>query len=321
MIILKREPITWPNGALIALVPGVAFETWPQDLGMPGSLNWSFGRPYPPKAVSKKDIGVISDRQFGERVGIYRLIELFEKEDVKTTFFLNGANVERFPDLSKEILKAGHELASESYEHDYNYMKTYDTEKNDIVRTVTAFKKIVGVNPSGYLSTGVKPTENTADIISGAGYLYWVDLLHEELPYTLVVNNRELVVLSYSQYLNDYSTYTQHDRSPRELLQIWKDTFDYLYSEAERYPNMMLWGLHPFLSGRPYRAKVLEEFLEYARKFPKVWFARCIDIAKWWMSKYKDQHVEKWPNCLKFSDWPSVSKAGFADPEYASSMK
>ncbi len=58
----------------------------------------------------------------------------------------------------------------------------------------------------------------------------------------------------------------------------------------------MAWGLHPFLSGRPDRIVALREFLHYAKAHPNVWFARCIDIARWWETHYRDHLVETWPN-------------------------
>ncbi|MDA4129322.1 MAG: polysaccharide deacetylase family protein, partial [Thaumarchaeota archaeon] len=237
---------------------------------MPGSLNVGIGKPLPRSAVFKKDILTISDRQFGERVGIYRLLDIFEKHGIKTTVFLNGRTVERLPELSKELDKLGHELASESYIHDYSYMKTLEEEKFDLHRNVQAFKNIVGKPPLGYLSMGERPSNNTPQLAFDEGYTYWVDPQHEELPYTLQVDGGELTVIPYIQYLNDYATFLGDGGSPRQLLQTWKDTFDQLYSEARTNPNVMMWGMHPFLTGRPHRAKVLDEFLEYVDGFPQV---------------------------------------------------
>jgi peptidoglycan/xylan/chitin deacetylase (PgdA/CDA1 family) len=186
-------------------------------------------------------------------------------------------------------------------------MKDYDEEKNDLIKSIDAITKVVGKRPQGYLSTGITPSDNTAPIIAEAGYTYWMDPQHEDLPYVLRVNERELVVLQYLFYMNDYTTYSV--RAPRQLLEIWKDSFDYLYTEGENDPKMMIWGMHPFLIGRPYRAKILQEFIRYAKGHPKVWFARCIDIANWWLENYKDNHVEQWPNCLSMVVPPYVSKA------------
>ncbi|HXG36595.1 MAG TPA: polysaccharide deacetylase family protein [Dehalococcoidia bacterium] len=305
----RRSPIQWPNNARIAITPAVAFEIWPDDIGTAPSLNRSHRAPLPGNARFNKDLSVITDRQYGERVGVYRMLDVFASEGVNTTFFINGMTAEVHPDTTREIKAAGHEIATESYIHDYNYMKDREQERIDLEKTVEAVRKATGEAPQGFLSMGIQPTENTPELVAEIGYLYWADLQHDELPYTLRVNGRNLAALSYAFPLNDYTSYSEMSRSPRELFQIWKDTFDWLYEEGERgAPKMMLWGLHPFLTGRPFRAVLLREFIRYAKGHPGVWFARCIDVANWWLERYQDAHVEDWPNCLHMTQPPVSSR-------------
>ncbi len=292
----KREPIRWPDGARIAITPCVAFETWPEDLGAAGSLQQVNRRSFPKTAVTKKNLSTITDREFGERVGVFRMLELFQKEGIQTTFFPTGITIQNYPDVFKEIVAQGHEIGTETWIHDYNYMKKRDKEKKDLQKTVKMVEEVVGYRPQGYLSTGVAPSEATPEIITELGYIYWMDPQHEETPYTLKVKGKELTVLSYYQDLNDYSSYQQSGRTPRELLELWKDCFDYLFEEGETDPKFMIWGNHPFVGGRPYRAMVLREFIRYAKGHPKVWFARAGDIAKWYQENHRGAQVEEWPN-------------------------
>ena len=289
-------PIKWPDGARVAITPCVAFETWPEDLGTPGSMQQENRRPYPRNAVTKKSLGTITDREFGERVGVFRMLELFRKEGVQTTFFPTGITVANYPDVLKEVVADGHEVGTETWIHDYSYMKRREKEKRDLQRTVQAVKEVVGQAPKGYLSTGVAPSEFTPEIILELGYTYWMDPQHEETPYTLKLKGGELTALSYCQDLNDYSSYQRAGRTPRELLEMWKDCFDCLYEEGATDPKFMIWGNHPFIGGRPYRAGLLREFIRYAKGHGKVWFARAGDIAKWYRENYRDAQVEEWPN-------------------------
>lgn len=292
----KRDPIRWPDGARIAITPCVAFETWPEDLGALGSLQQENRRSYPKTAVTKRNLGTITDREFGERVGVFRMLELFQKEGIQTTFFPTGITIKNYPDVFKEIIAQGHEIGTETWIHDYSYMKRRDKEKKDLEETVKMVEKVAGYRPQGYLSTGVAPSEATPEIILELGYNYWMDPQHEETPYTLKVKGKELTVLSYYQDLNDYSSYQRSGRTPRELLELWRDCFDYLYEEGATDPKFMIWGNHPFVGGRPYRAAVLREFIRYAKSHSNVWFARAGDIAKWFRDNYKGAQVEEWPN-------------------------
>lgn len=304
----RRTPIQWPNRARIAVIPCVAFEIWPDDIGMRNSLNRSHRAPFPANARFPKDLSVITDRQYGERVGVFRMLDLFAQEGIATTFFINGITAEIHPEIIREIKAGGHEIATESYIHDYNYMKRPEEERADLQKTVEAVKRVTGEPPLGFLSMGVQPTDQTPISAAELGYVYWMDLQHEDLPYTLRVGNRDLVVMDYIFALNDYNTNSEMGRTPRELLQMWKDTFDLLYAEGATSPKMMAWGVHPFLSGRPYRAPILQEFIRYAKGHKDVWFPRCIDVARWWLEKYRDNQVETWPNCLSMTTPPVNSK-------------
>ena len=292
----KRSPIKWPDGARIAITPCVAFETWPEDLGAPGSLQQENRRSHPRNAITKKSIPSITDREFGERVGVFRMLELLQKEAIQTTFFPTGITVQNYPDVFKDIVAQGHEIGTETWIHDYSYMKKRDKEKKDLQKTVKIVQDTIGQPPKGYLSTGVAPSADTVEIITELGYSYWMDPQHEETPYTLKVKDKELTVLSYFQDLNDYSSYQRAGRTPRDLLQMWKDAFDCLYEEGATDPKFMIWGNHPFVGGRPFRAILLREFLRYAKGHSKVWFARAGDIAKWHRENYRDAQVEEWPN-------------------------
>jgi allantoinase len=292
----KRSPIKWPDGARIAITPCVAFETWPEDLGAAGSQQQENRRSLPKDAVTKRSIASITDREFGERVGVFRMMEVFKKEGIQTTFFPTGITIRNYPGIIKDAVSQGHEIGTETWIHDYAYMKNREKEKKDLQRTVEAVKKVVGKAPKGYLSTGVALSADTVEIITELGYTYWMDPQHEETPYTLKVGKKELTVLSYFQDLNDYSSYQRSGRTPRELLEMWKDTFDCLYEEGATDPKFMIWGNHPFVGGRPFRAGLLREFIRYAKGHSKVWFARAGDIAKWHHENYRDSQVEEWPN-------------------------
>lgn len=295
----KRPSIEWPDGAKIAVIPAVCFETWPADLGLAGTLQHGLPRPIPTNAVSKRDLRTVWDRQFGERVGIFRLLELFEEEKITTTFFLNGITVERFPELSQEIEKLGHEIACEHWIHDYAFMKTAEEERESIRKTVAAFQRVLKHHPQGYLSTGIQPSEDIPRLIVEEGFRYWVDPQNDEIPYTLMVDGKELIVTggyTGGTIMNDYRSYGA-GLTPRELFQVWKDSFDYLYEEGQKgRPSMMLCGLHPFLTGRPARALAFRDFLRHAKRLPGVWFPRCVDVVDWWAKRYLRSRVEEWPN-------------------------
>jgi len=231
-------------------------------------------------------MALVTEREYGDRVGIWRLIDLFERHKLKVTFLMNGLKVEQFPNEVREFKAQGHEFSSEGYEHEYSFMYTREQERESIQKTVAAFEKVLGQKPTGYLSPGHASTDNTLDLVAEAGFIWWADPLNSDNPYTVEARGRKIVVVPYNvPGCNDYSTYGT-GRTPRDLLQIMKDQFDYLYWEGEQgQPKFFAFNLHPFVSGVPYRTRIIDEFIKYAKGFPKVWWARRIEIANWWLEK------------------------------------
>jgi hypothetical protein len=115
-----------------------------------------------------------------------------------------------------------------------------------------------------------------------ACFVWWADPLNSDVPYSLDAGGRKVVVVPYNvPGCNDYSTYGS-GRTPRDLLQIMKDQFDYLYWEGEQgSPKFWAVNMHPFVSGVPYRTKIMDEFISYAKGYRDVWFARRLEIANW----------------------------------------
>lgn len=282
----RGSPIEWPGKARIAISMLVSWETWPEDLGTPSSHQRSNRGRLPEKAVFKKDMGVVMDREYGERVGIWRLLDLFDMEGIKGTFFLNGKTVEENPDAAKEIVEKGHEIASQTYIHEYPVMFEREEERRTIQQAVESFQRVLGVKPLGYLSPGVRPTPNTLELIAEEGFVWSSDSISDDLPYPAKAKNKTIIMVPKDWHPNDYTTYDVDARAPREVLGLMLDAFDYLYEEGATSPKMFTVSVHPYLSGRPYRAKVLRDFIRHAKSHPQVWFARGIDIANWWREKY-----------------------------------
>ncbi len=282
----RRNPIGWPEGAKIALLFCVSWETWPDDLGTNASHQRSNRGRLPENAIYKQDMGVVMDRQFGEKVGIWRILDLFDREGVKATFFLNGKTAEQNIDAVKELVAKGHELAAQPYIHEYTVTLDKEGERKLIQASIDAFQKVAGVKPLGYLSPGVRPTPNTIDLIADMGFTWSSDCIDEDVPYTVGPRNKPIVMMPKDFHPNDYTTYETGSRSPRELFSLLIDQFDYLYAEGATSPKVMGVTMHPFLAGRGYRAKIFQDFIRHARSHPNVWFARGIDIAKWFREHY-----------------------------------
>jgi peptidoglycan/xylan/chitin deacetylase (PgdA/CDA1 family) len=279
----RPQPIAWPNKARIAVTFIVPWEVWPENFATRESHQRTSHRAPPANATFAKNMAAVTEREYGDRVGIWRLMELFDRHELKVTMLMNGLKVEQLADACQEIKAKGHEFSSESYEHEYSYMYTREQERESIAKTVAAFEQVLGEKPTGYLSPGHSSTPHTLELVAEQKcFVWWADPLNSDVPYSLDAGGRKVVVVPYNvPGCNDYSTYGS-GRTPRDLLQIMKDQFDYLYWEGEQgSPKFLAVNMHPFVSGVPYRTKIMDEFISYAKGFPDVWFARRLEIATW----------------------------------------
>lgn len=293
----QRKPIKWPNNERVAITICIVTESWPEDLGMPTYPESGLRTGTPAQARFQRDIALITDFQYGERIGVYRVMEVLRQEGIRASFFVNGYTVEAFPDLMKKIIAEGHEIGSENWRHEYVIMMSAEEQRADLKRTVDTFQRVLGFKPQGFMIPGARPTDETPGLLVELGYKYWMCFLNEDLPYVLKVDGGELVTASGGTWMTDRRTGSGNaGRTPRELLQIWKDNFDWIYEEGARYPGFISITLHPFLIGRPFRTVILREFLRYAKAHAGVWFPRGIDLANYWLENYRDNLIERWPN-------------------------
>jgi hypothetical protein len=156
---------------------------------------------------------------------------------------------------------------------------TREQEREHIRRAVSSFERTWGERPEGwYCRHG--PSVNTRELlVEEGGFLYDSDAYNDDLPYFNEVGGRPHLVIPYSLTYNDWNV----QRNPYDLADFLKRGFDELSLEGERgYPKMMSIGLHPRIVGQAGRTSALREFLEHALRKGNVWFARRLDIARWW---------------------------------------
>jgi peptidoglycan/xylan/chitin deacetylase (PgdA/CDA1 family) len=281
--------ISWPGGARIAVALVVNYEE-----GSERSLVYGDDTPRTWEGESflveagRRDLRYESTFDYGARVGVWRFLDMFDKLGVKVTFSVGARALEKNPIAAAEITARGHEPQS----HGYLWMPigslSREQQKEHIDKAVEAIRRTTGERPLGWRSQG--PSEITRElIIEEGGFLYDGDCLNDDLPYFINASGRKWLVIPYSLDTNDMKFWHNPGYSQgQDFLDSLKDTFDFLYEEGKQCPKMMSVGLHPRQSARPSRAGAVSEFIRYAQSFPGVWFARRIDIARWWLENYSD---------------------------------
>jgi len=224
--------------------------------------------------------------EYGSRVGVWRLLELFRKHHVPLTVFGVAMALERNPGVVEAFLKAGHEIASHGWRWiNYQYVPL-EVERSHMQRAIEIQKKLTGERPLGWYTGRTSPNTRRL-VVEDGGFLYDADDYNDELPWYDTRYGKPQLVVPYTLDANDMRFATaQGFNSGQQFFDYLKDSFDVLYEEGRRVPRMMSVGLHCRLAGRPGRIASLEKFLKYAKTKGKVWFARRIDIARHWLKAH-----------------------------------
>lgn len=264
----------WPNSAKCALMLSVDFDA---------ESNWLARDP----VNNQLRPGIISQGTYGPKVGIHKVLELFDEEDVKATFFVPGWVVDHRTASVAAVLEAGHEIAHHGYLHTPVQPGDTASELEELERGLEAMDRMFGVKPVGYRAPYGDPTPNLMNLLAANGFLYDSSLMDDASPYQCVLKDgtRGPVELPWHWSLDD-AVYMLHALSVlrpifpnAHVLDIWKEEFDGAYDWTGFIDIIM----HPQFTGRPSRISLMRDFIRYAKGFDGVWIARADEIARAWL--------------------------------------
>jgi len=258
--IADAPKITWPNGARVAawVIPNV--EHFHLEIGSPAP-----------------DVRNFSRRDYGNRVGLWRLMDVLTKHKIRGTVALNAEIGIYYPRIMQAMIDLDWELMG----HGLTNSKIMsgleiDAERKLILDT----RKVIedwGRKMRGWLGPGLTETFNTPDLLKESGVEYVADWVNDDLPYRF---NNGLYSIPYSIELNDMPLFNNPSISIDDFKRRICDSFDVLYAEGATNGRVMGIALHPFLIGAAHRIKYLDEALQYIAGHDKVWFATGDEIIK-----------------------------------------
>jgi allantoinase len=291
--IIDRPIIKWPNGNRVALWISPNVEHYEYLPDFDGVRNPWPRTPYP-------DVLQYSYRDFGNRVGFWRMLEPLDKYNIKCCVSLNMAVLEHFPEIAEAMVQRDWDFMSHGI-YNTRFLNTYTEEQErEFYRdTIATLRRHTGKQLKGMLGPAISATPATPDLMAEAGLIYHTDWMHDDQPVPIKVKTGRLVSVPYSIELNDSSLLRDNHYEGDYFAQICKDQFDRLYREGEESGRVMCIALHPFLIGQPHRIKYLEEILAYIMGHDGVWQTTADEIADYYMANYYDQAVEHAQRLIK----------------------
>jgi len=289
-----RKPLIWPNGARVALVMTFNLETW--DLTKPTKEKYYAGGPAVLPDVLAGDTPDFPNytwREYGQRVGIWRLFDLFDEQGVKASCTTNAVTFERRKAMTDACLERGWELLAHNWEQGElltDFAHEPAKERDIVLRSLDQYEKFVGKRAKGWLSSSLRGTLQTADILAEHGCTFYCDLLNDDQPYLLRTPNGPIVSTPYSNEINDFTLLTRRGHTTDEYRDVMIEELNVLYKEGAASGRIMNVGIHPHVSGRAYRIRALREFIQHAKNLPGVWFATREEIADWYLKNH-ESHI------------------------------
>lgn len=282
----------WPNNARLAISFVLNYEEGGERCVLHGDRESEAFLSEMPGAVpleGVRNLSMESCYEYGSRVGVWRLLNLFSEYQIPLTVFAVAMALERHPEVAQAFVDANHEICSHGYRWiDYQYTDEA-VEREHLHKAIDIIKALTGKRPSGWYTGRLGP--NTRRLVAEeGGFLYDSDAYDDDLPYWVKANNQPHLVIPYTLDVNDMRFATpQGFNSGEQFFQYLKDSFDTLYAEGAESPKMMSVGLHCRLVGRPGRIASLKRFLDYVKQHEDVWLCTREQIANHWIENHPYQ--------------------------------
>lgn len=270
--IVDRPGFTWPGGKKLAVYVALCVEHFSYGGG---------GLPYSP-GLKPPDSYNYGWREYGNRVGGWRLIDLFEKYKFPISVLLNSACYDHCPELVKAFSDRGDEIVAHGQTNSQHPNHLSKEEEAAIIEEVTAaVLKHEGKPPAGWMSPGAHPSAHTEDLLAAAGYKYTLDWPIDDQPVWMTTENGPLLSVPYPHEVNDVPMIVLHDGTGKAFADMAIDNFDELLINSQEQTLAFGITIHTFIVGQPFRIRQLRRVLDHLNAHSDdIWFTTSGEIAR-----------------------------------------
>ncbi|WP_417782153.1 polysaccharide deacetylase family protein [Terasakiella pusilla] len=274
-MLTDRPKVTWPDGKKLAVWINTTLEFYPlNQRNIPFKTPNGMTMPYP-------DLRHFSLREYGNRVGIFRLLEAYKKFGITSTFAINTHLAEKNPYLLNRLLKEEGEILCHGWNMDHLHYGGQDLEEERalVKKSVDRLRELSGQPVRGWLSPAKNQSENTMMLLAENGIDYCCDWINDDMPYEFKTPASNLHVMPLSTEIEDQFVLGNNLHSEDSWAQQVIDAFDYLLAEAnEQGGRLFALNLHPWLIGQPHRIGCVEKVLAHIAASDDIWQANAGDI-------------------------------------------
>ena len=272
--IVDRPNFDWPGGKRIAFYVALNVEHFTFGGGL-GHTPTALGPPPDPRNFAWRDYGL--------RVGIWRIFDLMEELGLPMCHLLNASVCERFPQIAERIKKRGDEVIGHGYTNSERQSDMDEATESDMIRNATEIvERHCGRRPYGWMGPWIAETLVTPDLLKEAGYRFVMDWPADDQPFWMRTRSGPLLSVPYPIEINDSPTMLSRQQSTTDFRQMIVDQFETMLSLSEKQPLVFGVSLHTFVVGQPFRLAQLRQALKQVLAHPgmkQVWITRPGEIA------------------------------------------
>jgi allantoinase len=283
---LDRPKVVWPGGKKLAfwVAPNIEYYEYdpPKNTSRPG---WP--KPAP-------DVIAYSQRDWGNRVGHWRLMELMDKYGMRGSISLSTALIDHHPEIIEACVQRNWEFFSHGiYNTRYSYNMDEAQERAIIEDAINSIQAATGQRIRGYLAPALTHTERTMDLLGEYDFWYSCDLFQDDQPQPIKTKTGKMMSMPYSLEVNDVIMYSQQGATPDAYADLLIRQFDQLLEEGEQSGTVMCIPLHAYLVSQPNRIRAFERALKHAEAHKDdVWITTAVNIAGFYRETYYQQALD-----------------------------
>ncbi|HXX04799.1 MAG TPA: polysaccharide deacetylase family protein [Xanthobacteraceae bacterium] len=273
----ERAPLQLPDGARMVVWVIVNVEEWDPREPMPRTVITppAGGSPLP-------DVPNWAWHEYGNRVGFWRLVEIFDEFAIPAVLAINGAALAAYPPIVHAAVEREWELIGHGFTQ--RSMQKVKDERSDIRKTREVIREATGAAPRGWLGPGLTETWETPDILAEEGYDYVADWVLDDQPVWLKTRGKPILSVPYTQECNDVAMMLIQHHKASEYADRALDQFEQIYADSARSARVMALVVHPYIMGAPHRLKYFRRVIDVIRNKSDVKFWTGAQIADWYFA-------------------------------------
>ena len=275
--ITRRPDFSWPRSRRLAVYVGFHLEQFDFGAGLGATLGAKNPEP---------DVLNYAWRDYGNRVGVWRCLDLFDELSIRVGALVNTACYDHCPEVVDAFTKRGDELIGHGHSSSLRQGDLREEDERWLLRYCRGrIRKESGADAVGWLSPGIAETLRTPDLLVETGYRYTLDWSHDDQPVEMRTRSGTLWAVPYPQELNDVAMILERRMDARDFADMVVDNFDEMLEQSHAQALVMGVALHPYIMGQPYRLRHLRRALEHIHREKRVWWTTPGPICDWMSQK------------------------------------